>query len=507
MSIKSKIKQKLVNVVRTAVREEMQDYQALSLSTREDAIVKKLDKSVERWTWERYKRIDKQIEWWTWERFKRADKQIEWWTWERYKRSRYNLSYVYKLQNEISHVLYQLNQVPYHTGEKIRIVFLFQVASFWPSWESFYQACLDDDRMDVRLLFLDETNTETVQMVTARTFLEESKIEYIPFEEFDLGSFNPHVMVIQTPYDNGHRIKAHWSAAWKAKGYRLVYIPYGIEISDTDKSHNMHFEQHVPENVWRLFTFNELLLKDYRKYCVNATAVRTLGLPKFDSLYHKENFPLDPALQERIAGRPVCLWKVHFPKMFWVDGVEVCVTPDIHEYIKFAEYAASRPDVFFIFMPHPRFREPVGEDELTELACQLVETLTDKENVYIDFEDDYRYSLMNADYIIVDRSAVMVEAAALGVPVLYMSSEEYYEPLTKGVEGIVESFYQGHNCEDMTVFLNNCLQGIDEKKAEREAAFARDYPYFDGNAGERIKDHIIESIYQELPDDGQLPAE
>lgn len=68
----------------------------------------KLDKSVERWTWERYQRmeknllpvIDKAVERWTWERYQRIekkllpviDKSVERWTWERYGRVRQDLA-------------------------------------------------------------------------------------------------------------------------------------------------------------------------------------------------------------------------------------------------------------------------------------------------------------------------------------------------------------------------------------------------------------------------------
>ena len=38
-----------------------------------------IDKSVERWTWDRYQRIEKQL-------LPKVDKMVERWTWERYKR-------------------------------------------------------------------------------------------------------------------------------------------------------------------------------------------------------------------------------------------------------------------------------------------------------------------------------------------------------------------------------------------------------------------------------------
>ena len=556
MGLKYRIRSKMVSMLREAladstasIKQDSSLPESLDKAYMED-LYRRIDKQIERWTWERFKRtdklfdemdyeliydldkgidrldkmvsvsidkqskniketiikatdekivkaIDEKTKFWTNKRFEQTDKQIERWTWERYKRSEDKLLYVYKLQNQISELLFQQNKVPYLEGEKIRIVFLFQVASFWPSWESLYKACLEDERIDVCFLYLDETVREKVQMVTAENFLQEKKIPYMNFVDFDLDAYRPHVIVMQTPYDAGHRIKAHWSSAWKAKGYRVVYVPYGIEISDTETSHGMHFEQHVIENAWRVYTFSELMLKDYRRYCVNAGAVRVLGLPKFDALYHKEDFQLNKDLTERINGRKICLWKVHFPKIFEENGKDIFVTPDVNEYIKFAEYAVKRSDIFFIFMPHPRFQEPVKNKKLQELAIKLVNTLEGVENVYIDREDDYRYSLVNADFIMIDRSAVMVEAAAVDVPVLYMINQQFMEPVTKAIEPLMNSYEQGSTCEDMIHFVNTCMDGQDRNQEERNREFHNCIPYFDGKAGERIKEDIRESVVNE----------
>ena len=544
MSLKSWFRERLIAAVQYAVREEMNNYMVSKSDSQiidqeiEDRIVSRVDKRIEQWTWERYKRtnrlfeeldyeldkdlvsgldhiekrveisnkkyvegikevVDEKTKYWTARRFDQTDKQIERWTWERYKRSEDKLLYVYKLQNQISEVLFLEKKVPYVINERIRIVFLFQVASFWPSWDSFYRACIEDERLDVKLLFLDEHGRESVQMNTARDFLETSNMDYIEFENFNIEEFKPHIIVIQTPYDAGHRIKAHWSSSWKAKGYRVVYVPYGIEISDTNTSRAMHFEQHVVENAWRIYTFNNVMMKDYRKYCVNASAVRALGLPKFDALYNREHFQLSLDLKEIVAGRPICLWKVHFPKIFEENGKDIIATPDINEYIRFAEYIEQRKDIFFIFMPHPRFREPVKNKKLQALASKLMERLYDVDNVFIDQQDDYRSSLLNADFIIVDRSAVMVEAVAVGVPILYMINPEFEEPVTDGIKPIIDSYYKGITCDNMIEFIDNCVNGIDEKKLDRESAFKNYYPYFDGKAGERIKNDIINSILEE----------
>lgn len=177
------------------------------------------------------------------------------------------------------------------------------------------------------------------------------------------------------------------------------------------------------------------------------------------------------------------------------------MTPDINEYIRFVEKISEYKDYFFIFMPHPRFKAPTKDYNLQELACSLVDSLERLDNVYIDTADDYRNSLMNADYIIVDRSAVMVEAAAVQAPVLFMYNPDYFEPVTDAIRELIDSYYQGSTFDDMVGFMEMIRAGKDPRKEEREAAFRKCIPYFDGKCAERIMDDIESGLKEEIASD------
>lgn len=429
----------------------------------------------------------------------RIDKSIEHWTWERYSRLADKLAsmehqYAY-LQNMVTKMQYESNRVPYIAGEKIRIVFLFQIASFYPSWETLYDSCMKDERTDTRLVFLDETNTEKSQMRTARAFLDNNNMEYEEYENFPLEEFRPHIIVIQTPYDEWHRKEEHWANRFRERGFRLVYIPYGIEISDTEDSHKLHFNTNVINNCWRIYTFSEIMQKDYRKYSVNSCAVRALGLPRFDYYFECRRGLLPDEAEARRKDRPVVLWKVHFPKVICEKGRDVTVTPALDEYEKFAQEIRKFNELFFILMPHPKFMEAHRNMEIQMKISSIIETVAASENAWIDTAEDYRNSLVNADYIIVDRSAVMVEAGALKAPVLYMTNPDYYEPVTEAIKPLIASYYQGTNCKDMCDFLELCLSGNDYLAMARQKAFAECIPFFDGKCGDRIKEDLINGIF------------
>lgn len=384
---------------------------------------------------------------------------------------------------------------PYKSGEKIKIVFLFQIASFWPSWESFYQKCINDERFEVKMVLLKDIVNERVQTRTAREFLEKKKINYHDSDQFNLDIYRPHIVVYQTPFDNWHRTFKNSSQNIKSQGYRVVYIPYGIEIGDTDKARQDQFNAKVLQNSWRIYTFSEGIIKEYKKYGENASAVRALGHPKFDACFNKNQFPLSLALKKVIGDKKICLWKVHFPDKITVLDKELLFTPSIDEYVRFAEKVGNFQDIFFIFMPHPKFYEMCQWiDGATEKASKLFSLLEGYNNVEIYYEDDYRPPLFNADFIIIDRSAIMVEAGAMGVPIMYMSNANFQEPLTSVVKPLIDSYYQGTTSEDMMGFVNQCGNDIDPKKWQREEAFRKCIPNFDGRCGQRIAEDIIEEL-------------
>lgn len=373
-------------------------------------------------------------------------------------------------------------------GEKIRICFLFQVASFWPSWDTLYHKLVQDERFEVKLYYLYVPGLNSAQTDTSKIFLDTNGLIYEEISDEAVLSFKPHYMVVQTPYDKGHRELNTWTYRFKLMGIRIVYIPYGIEISDTKESRYKHFAMSVVSNARLIYVISAEMKKEYDKYCLNAQAVRALGLPRFDCLKDKDKFCLSDILQKRIGHRKIIVWKVHFPKIFEENGCKKQATPKLEEYIQFAEYIERLEDLFFIFIPHPKFADDTIDKELRNKAMELLYILSKLNNVFIDKSDDYRYSLVNADAIMVDRSAVMVEAGILGVPVLYLYNEDYYEPMTPPIQSLLDIYEQGSTAEDMKNFIDN----FQNEKFKKVNYIRNLYKY--ESCAEKIIENLIEEV-------------
>ncbi len=396
---------------------------------------------------------------------------------------------------------------PYREGEAVRIVFLFQAASVWASWESVYEACMADSNVEVKMLLLTQSVVEKAQMVSARDFLVRKRIPYEAFEDFDLDSYKPHAAFVQFPYDLSYHAPDALSLKLKEKGIRIAYVPYGIEISDEENARRDHFENFVVENSRWIFTCCEAIKEEYQKYCRNREAVRVCGSPKFDGLAHKGDYPLVQEFEKKAHGRKIVLWKMHFPKKIFAEGAVRQITPDLDEYIRFAKELGKYRGLFFIVMPHPKMlygmveSDIKGDMSLKKKADELLHIIQNADNVVVDRSDDYRNSLYHADAIIMDRSAVMIEAAMTGKPVLLMRNSDYKEKWINGVRQVADTFAQGSRAEDVEQFLESVCMGNCLGQEKTEKALEQYFSYQDGLCGWRIKELVKREFSQETDEE------
>ncbi len=391
--------------------------------------------------------------------------------------------------------------LPCGADEKIRIAIIYQVASYWPTIESFYREGMADEEVEMRIFFVDDPSVESVQSEGADLFLEENHIPYSGFSEEAIRAFRPHAALYQPPYDVAYRNPSALSLHLRKMGIRIVYIPYGIEIADTQDARYNHFFTYVIKNAWRIYTFSEIMKRDYDRYCPSRHSVRALGIPKLDWVcgedLHAGDCRLFPGYsQER--RRRIVVWKMHFPKLIYEGLTRRQVTPDLKEYWKFSQVIDEYQDLLFVVLPHPMFFTHTIQKELAEEAKRLMASLAERSNVWINRDADYREALRHAEAVIVDRSALMVEAGLLEVPVLYMKNSGYEESLTKAVKPLAESFAQGTTAKDMKVFIedfrNRRLSSLTDRiKRAREQVV----PYNDGKCGRRILEDMKAGVREE----------
>ncbi|WP_026657552.1 CDP-glycerol glycerophosphotransferase family protein [Butyrivibrio sp. AC2005] len=479
--IRSWIRERLILAVKYAIREEIKDSTSLlpqiqiNTSLGNDTL-KDIDKRIERWTWDRCKRNDRQIENWTWDRWKRIKKEFE---------------------AQTGNIAFYSNRIPYYEGEKIRIVFLFQIPSEWPSIESVYNILVKDERFEFTVLLYDRTLGEPEQMAGARKFLIENNILFEEAEYYDFRKKRPHIMFYQTPWDDKHRPYFLRSDAISSLGIRVFYIPYGINYSASVWSDNIFSDVKFRVKPWLMACMSEALKVDHQLMSRYGGHYLTVtGLPKFDSLYYRDRFHLEESLLEEIGNRKIVFVQMHFTDK---GGNASVPEPHISEYIDFFDQVDMYKEYYFILRPHPKFFEVYVRDGYEDEVYQFKRIINEKENVYLYDSPDYRPALISADCVIGDRSALLIEAAVLDVPVLYMTNNYYQEQLLPFIKPLFDSYYQGHTAYDMRTFMEYVIiSGNDYKEAMRKKATRECIPYFDGKCGERIVDALYENMTLEM---------
>ena len=393
-------------------------------------------------------------------------------------------------------LLFKKECIPIYKNEKIRIVFLFQSPSAWPSWESVWENIINDTRFEVKMILFNRVIEEESFMIGAQEFLGKKNISFIVADKFDFYNYKPHIIVYQTPWDDIHRPHYLRSDQMKKNGIRIAYIPYGIEYSDSVNDGYKFSNNSFKTKPWRMYTISEQMKYEHLlKSKQGSDHIAITGHPKFDSINNIGKYRLSREYNEKINKRKVICWLMHFP----ISINNKNPLPNINEYVKFSKKIKEYSDIFIFVRPHPKFFDEYCELGYKKEIKYFRNYISESENACFYLDYDYRYAMYNSNYIIGDRSALLIEAAAMQIPVLYMTNDTFKEDILPAVKPILDSYYQGCTCYDIQKFIEMVIiNKIDDKKEERLEAKIRCLPYIDGLCGKRIINDLAETIYKEI---------
>ncbi len=382
------------------------------------------------------------------------------------------------------------NRIPYYKGEKIRVVFMFQMPSFWPSTESVYNKIKDDKRFEIHFLLI-KNDKEPSQSKGNEQFLQELNIDYKIASIEEIDKITPHIVFYQSPYDDWHRDESLYSSTLMQKGYRIIYIPYGLEISDEEYSLYLQYNLPFFSYCWKIFVASERIKENYIKYNYKLkNKVVATGLPKFDSLYNK-SFTTHHNFKK--GDKKNVLLKIHFPLTINTESGYALLTPETKVYTDFINSNYRKEEYNLFLMLHPKFY-----DNLTEKEKENFKNTIKKNNITVIEDADYREILYNIDAVICDRSSILVEIGGLDIPVLFMVNKFREEIGSSIFKELFDSYIKGTTTKDMFSFIDSVLKNEDTNKEKRNKAFKNCIPYYDGKASDRIVEEIIKSLEEEV---------
>jgi SAM-dependent methyltransferase len=397
-----------------------------------------------------------------------------------------------KSQNKFDGVGFQSNIAP--TGEKIRLVFLVVTPELWGSFEPIWKRAKQDDRflISVVLLKSSDPGVALISQFKARALFENAGISYFTEQNFCLDSYRPHVIFYPLPYSCLYP-ESYKPEIVASKGYRIAYVPYGLEVGGGLFNARYQYDTEVPRVAWRIFARSRTQLVSFGRHCSRGNGhVVVTGHPRSE-LSDSCNVPAHWAVKSKARGRSVILWTPHFTvqgRRKWSSFL------DHHKTI--LKLIDDRPELFLLVRPHPFLRIKLAklEDWDAERVNEWFNALDDRDNVHVDTETDYRPAFEASSALMADAGSFMVEYLRTGKPVCHLTG--------KGDIGLNEEarslacFYPGATESHIADFLDRLQSHDDPLYGARQDAL---HAYFGPDSqtpSQTILDEIANSI-SELP--------
>lgn len=413
-------------------------------------------------------------------------------------------SFFHRMRNEVKKVILLGGEITYpihrwifdirrkykvKKGMPVRVVFLCEQPSFWPSFYSIVKAMDADSRFEVILVnqwyrkykkdgsyVYCNSDYHDIGGNASKNFIE--AYDELSHKWLNLKKLHPDYVFYMRPYDD---IRNYRYRAKTVKSYaRVCYVPYCIPFS------NIGTEKLTPDFYFHLnFYFIETRSRiPYVRQMLNSPKnldekhMLCLGYPRFDS-----GIPYQTSVIKKDNLYSI-LW---MPR--WKTSSGNC---NFFKYEKhLSKYARINSGVKLIFRPHPLCFDnflKTGELQQTELDL-LRRKYEENSSLYLDETDNYLCAFQEADVLIADPTSLIIEFFFTGKPIVFCKKRRgNYSEL---MEKILSCCYIVKNKTQMLSALDDLRNGIDPLKQMREELLKTDLDGAVGKSGESIKNAII----------------
>lgn len=369
-------------------------------------------------------------------------------------------------------------------GDKINVAFLIQFPEMWNSEKSIYEALKEDPRFSVIVIAVPEMQNDKNQGMfqenPAYSFLKENQIDVI--NAYHNGKFyqideDIDYIFLQRPYDvlmpKCYRFKK------LSKLALLCYTPYSGRV--TKGIHvNIEFNDTFLPYMYSIFAdckeSYEFVKSWYQKYKCDEKKVYDIGFPRNDLLF---NFSAQQTNGNVFLWLPRWSLDPYHDMSHFLDYIDVLLDDfEVHQ------------DRTLVIRPHPlMFSNFLANGAMT---ADQIEALKDRiehmENVSFDHNKNYMKTFQNCDYLISDKTSLLVEFFVTQKPVIFCDAYQN-EELTNSASQMVQTFYNIANSEELLSTIAYLSEGNDKNKAFREVV-SRETVKYDGKAGKHIVDAI-----------------
>ena len=369
--------------------------------------------------------------------------------------------------------------------DKIKILFVLYNLSKWKT-ESLYLAMLTHPMFEpvigVALGVFDYPSRQTHNLFLLENYLKERRYEYVELRVADdiQERIAPDIVFYQQA-DGGIFESLLF---YNLHDILFCYSCYGI-LSLTEKSLYNSPYQNI---CWQWFVESPLIIK-YAKNVMSNHAKNLVftGSPMTDELlldkkYLEDPWKPQPKLKKKIIWAPhhtIGLGKeeIHYGTFLQVAEGMMKIAKKYEEEIQWA------------FKPHPSLKQKLyylwGEERTNAYWAFWA----DSDNCQLE-EGKYTALFKHSDAMMHDCASFTVEYLYMQKPCMYLVNGKAH-PLNDLGSACYDLYYKGHNLDEIELFVNNVIHGVDPMKEKRQHFFNE---YLLPPNGKSACDNIIDRI-------------
>jgi SAM-dependent methyltransferase len=279
-----------------------------------------------------------------------------------------------------------------------------------------------------------------------------------------------------------------------AKGCRVAYVPYGLEVGGGVFNARYQYDTEVPRVAWRVFARSLAQLTSFGHHCSYGSGhVVVTGHPRAE-MDCSCDVNVHRVARAKALGRSVILWTPHFSvitRRKWSSFL------DHHETI--LRLIDDRPNLFLLVRPHPFLQTSLAKLEGwgPERVAAWFSAINERENVHVDTETDYHPAFKASSALMADAGSFMVEYLRTGKPVCHLTGKDDIG-LTEEVRSLA-CFYPGATEIDIAGFLDRVSTNEDSLGEARRSAFQTYFGSGNQTPSQSILNDIANNISDQLP--------
>lgn len=379
-------------------------------------------------------------------------------------------------------------------SDKITVLFIFQEASYWPSFKSLYELLKSDSRFNVFVVAIPTLQLPNLkEMILSQEnidFLNLNCIDYIDSRPFKNGArfFDPLVLhpdytFFQLHYD--YQRPFEYKTTVMSLYSKVCLIPHAFLLSEGDYS-----DLSNQRDFYRVFVPNKCHHDILSSVLHSDENIHITGYPRFDLYKMKSNskclWKMDNKTNssiKRIIWSPHWWAYGHSQKYF--DGL-------INIWDSLFDLLNTNPNIEIIIKPHPSLFKCV-------VACGYMskEKLNEKMNAFTSLPNGSIYQggnyidlFKDADCIINNSISFIAEWLPSEKPMLFVESERNFS-INNMAYNILSVYYKAYSPSDIIDFITDVvIKGEDPLKIQR-LNLINDLSFVKELASENIKKFIL----------------